>query len=139
MRAMFLPILALALTALPARAPAGEARDYEIGVTAGRDAFKAGEQGTWEMTITPRGDRVLKGETPLKVLLRTGEGIELGRAELGKADLKAGKDKAKVLSAPFTARKTGEHTIAADATFYLCNAQSCNRYKETVKLSLKVE
>jgi hypothetical protein len=130
----------LALTALfsfallPSRSFAADP-SYDIGKS---DAsLAAGGKGKASVTITAKNGWHLNAEAPLTLKLAPAPGVTVDKEKLVRADL--------ALSTPATARfdvgvtsgESGKKSVQAEASFVLCQEESCRPVKE--KLSFEVD
>lgn len=113
------------------------AYDLSAAVTSG--PVKAGTPATYQITITPKGEWVLKTTTPYKAKLSSSAEGEFAKGELTAKDFDDPKTKAKSVTATFTPKTKGDATLAADLTFFLCTDEICQRYKANASTGVRVE
>ena len=114
------------------------AKSYEIATVFEPAAPKAGAEAFVHFTISPKGDYVLKNETPFKLLLSSPSGVELPKTKFTAEDFVDPKATAKGVKIPFKAGK-GKHAIAGDLTFFLCTVELCERFTDKVTIAVAVD
>jgi len=139
---MKLWILTVALMAVgcTARADDGEEEkpneNYTVVAATNPEAVKKDAAATYAITITPKAPWVLKPETPLKITLAPSDGVKVDKTTLTSKDLVDPKTNAKSVETGIAASTVGEHTVAADMSFFLCKEDICQRFRD--KLETKI-
>jgi hypothetical protein len=132
----------LAAGACNARAE-GEGPSAEKGytLTAAVDPTppKKDARAAWQVTIAPKAPWVLKTTTPLTVTLKPSPTVKPEKATLKAEDIVDGTTEAKTVRTGFVATATGDASLDADLSFFLCTDQICQRFKDSVKVGFKVE
>jgi len=122
-------------------APAGP-RVAQEGYTvelSGADGAVAGELIQLALVIEGQGEWHLNQDFPFGVDVQVPEGVQLPKANFGKADAASFADEGARVDVPLTPTAAGEHTVEAEVRFAICNPQSCIPKTETVALALRVE
>ena len=92
-----------------------------------------------KVTITPADGYVLKVETPFKAKLSCADGIEITKDSFSAKDFDDPKAAAKSVTTAFKATAAGKAEISADLTFFICNENLCERFKEKPQMSFSVK
>ncbi len=140
-RVEFLSLALVMGVACTARAEEEEAKPepkYEISVTADPTPVHKDGPATYLLTITPKGEWVMKKETPFKATLGADANIELDKAAFNNKDFKDPDAPAKSITTSFTASAAGAKAIKAVLSFFLCTEKICQRHKDEVELKLEV-
>ena len=122
-----------------AEKPASSNEAYDLAVSVEPGPHTAGAEGAYRVTITPKGEWVLKTSTPFKAKLTASDNVTLAKAELGVDDFDDPKSAAKSASCSVKLGGAGPATVNADLSFFLCTEQICQRYKAKHELSLTIE
>jgi hypothetical protein len=145
MTRLFLAGLAL-LLASPARAadapkdPAGEAAEsYRIETAGTTASLKAGEKGTFVISIVPLKKVHVHPQAPLKIALDASPGLKLERTSLGKADPVDPKAEGRRFEVPFLAQSAGKQEARAKVDFFICSDQWCVKQVKDVTASVLVK
>lgn len=134
MRKMAIVVGALAVASA---AWAGEAKKYEVRAPA--VTAKAGEKGTASLKIEAAAGSHVSDEAPLKIILKTSEGVKVEKEKLTTADIAEGKGASPTFKIPFTAANAGAQKIDAQATFIVCTKELCEREVENVTIPVDVK
>ena len=130
--------LALALVAGPKQEGFAD-KPYTVDTSKSTATVKAGKDGTLSLHIKPAKGYKISREAPLKIKLSSAEGVKLSKAKLGQKDAHDSKSTSPQFAVEFKAVSKGEQTIAADATFFVCNKEICQRKKEKVTVAVAVQ
>jgi hypothetical protein len=118
-------------------APAVHARaedNYQIGKT---DAVvTVGSKGKASVTIAAGKGWHLNAEAPLTLKLGSTPGIQTDKAKLGRSDLAMSTDAQARFDIGVTASEPGKKTLDAEASFVLCQEESCQPVKAKVTLAV---
>jgi DsbC/DsbD-like thiol-disulfide interchange protein len=131
---------ALLVLALSAPCLAGSARAEEVThqVVAPEARAAAGEKAKATVTITGKNGWHVNEEAPISVKLAPSAGVTVDKPKLSKGDLAVRtKDEAR-FDVGFLAVEPGRKTIAAEASFVMCQASACKPVKEKVTLAVEV-
>ena len=112
---------------------------YHIEAMVTPGGIKAGQAGRYAVKITPGPGLVLKTDTPFKAALTAADGVVLGAKELSAKDFVDPKAAVKSVQTVISAKKAGKYQVDAALTFFLCTAELCQRYKDTVTVSFEVK
>lgn len=112
--------------------------NYELRVAASPTHLEAGQPASYTLTIVPKGEYVLKEETPLSLKLVGSEGVTLAQNTFNNGAIAGQPTPEKTVSAEFKATP-GTHTIDGELSFFLCTPKLCERFTATPKLAFKVE
>ena len=104
--------------------------------------LKAGEQGTFVLTVRTRSGAYVSEEAPLKLMLQSAT-LTPAKARLGQQDSVAKKEPGKAhvdprFEVPFTAASAGSASLDAKLTFFLCMEDRCERKERTLSLPVEV-
>jgi hypothetical protein len=121
----------LLASALPARAD----DTYQVSKT---DAVvTVGSKGKASVTIAAKKGWHLNAEAPLTLRLATTPGLETEKAKLGRSDLAQSNETQARFDVAVTAAEPGKKTLEAEASFVLCQEDSCRPVKEKVTLAVE--
>lgn len=137
-------LLAIALF-LCRTAPAEEvdpATLYELSTEGTSKSVRAGQQGTFVLTIRTRGNSHVSDEAPLKLELASAS-LKLNKAKLVLADSVAKKEPGKQYAeprfeVPFTAAAAGKTTLEGKLSFFICTEKLCARQQKTLSIPVDV-
>lgn len=113
--------------------------NYTVAAATNPEAVKKDAAAKFAITITPKAPWVLKPETPLKIKLAPSVGLELDKTTLTGKDLVDPKAKAKSVQTGVAAKATGEYSIAADMSFFLCKDDICQRFTDELETKVTCE
>jgi hypothetical protein len=132
--------LALSLLFAPIGEPSKEAKPKTYALeTAGTTAeLKAGAKGVLKLKIKPEKGYHVSPEAPLKIVL-SGDGLSPAKATLGHDDADDKKSEAPAFQVGFGATSAGKRSIAAEATFFVCNESLCERQNEKLTVWVDVK
>ena len=99
----------------------------------------SGKAGICSLTITPKGKQTLKTNTPFKAMVKGSDGVAVSKDKYTAKDFVDEKTPEKTIKTEFTASKSGEGTINADLTFFLCTDEICKRYKADAACGFKAK
>ena len=131
--------LILAATALAEDAKPKPEDLYNIIYTGDKDGAKVGTESQCKLTITPKGERVLKKETPFKAMLSGSEGLEIPKTKYTAKDFVDPKTPHKTIQTTFKSTTAGAQVLKADVSFFLCTAEICQRYKDTAQCKIEAK
>lgn len=139
--ALLAPVPALARDAA-APAVDKDQRFFEVSTEGSSSRLKAGEQGTFVLTVRTRSGAYVSEEAPLKLLLQSAR-LTPAKARLGQQDSVARKQPGQAhvdprFEVPFTAASAGSATLEAKLTFFLCMEDRCERKERTFSLPVEV-
>ena len=129
--------LGLALAAEPA-ADDAKKPPYTLDVQGTTKQCKAGSSGVFALHIKPAEGYYIHPKAPLKIKLDA-KGLALKKSKLGRKDAKDAKSKAPRFEVSFGAKESGDHSIGADATFFVCSADICERKTAKLQIPVKVD
>jgi len=138
-------ILAAALALLaapPARAadPAAEAaKSYRIETAGTTGSLKAGEKGTFVVSIVPHEKVHVHPQAPLKITLEATPGLKLEKTSLGKGDPVDPKADGRRFEVPFLAQSKGKQEARAKVDFFICSDQWCVKQVKDVTAAVNVQ
>ncbi len=134
-------ILALlaAAPAVAADAGAEAARSYRVETTGTTQSLKAGEKGTFVLSIVPVGKVHVHPQAPLKIALESTPGLKLEKTSLGKADPVDPKAEGRRFEVPFVAQAAGKQEARAKLDFFICSDQWCVKQLRDVSAAVEVK
>jgi len=101
--------------------------------------YTAGEQGTFGIRLTPRGEYHVNEQFPLRVRPCAAEAVTLPSPELDNEDAAEHTEQTARFEVPFTATEAGEHRVSAIVDFAVCTPETCIPETRTVAVLLPVE
>jgi len=116
-----------------------QGKKYTLKVETSPEAVAKAKAATYKITITPKEGFLLKTVTPFKAKLSSSTGIEIAKAAFTAKDFDDPKAAAKSVSTSITCKSAGQNEIDADLTFFICNDELCERFKEKPKLTFAVK
>lgn len=122
-------------------APAGPVVNdptYELRAEA-TPPYTAGEQGTFQIRLTPRGHYHVNQEFPMSIALTAPGGVTVPGAALGNGDAQEFSEQVARFEVPFTASAAGEHRVTALVDFAVCTPEACMPDQRTLALVLPVQ
>ncbi len=117
--------------------PLAEDPTYELRATAG-GPYTAGEAGTFQIQLTPRGDYHVNQDFPIEIALSGPDGMTLPTASLGNSDAAELTEERARFDVGFTPAAAGEQTVTAEVDFAVCTPQACFPEHRTLALALAV-
>lgn len=99
--------------------------------------YAAGESGTFQIRLTPRGEYHVNQDFPMAIALSGPEGITLPSEDLSNGDAAEFSESTARYEVPFTAPE-GEHTVTAEVDFAVCTPEACMPDHRTLALVLPV-
>jgi hypothetical protein len=145
MTRLFLAGLALlvaqpVLAAEAGKDPAAEAADsYRIETTGTTGSLKAGEKGTFVLSIVPLKKVHVHPQAPLKITLESTPGLKLEKTSLGKGDPVDPKAEGRRFEVPFLAQAAGKQEAKAKVDFFICSDQWCVKQVKDVTAAVLVK
>ncbi len=135
------PVGATAETA-PVAAAAGPKVDtdtYTLEIK-GSGKYKAGQEGTVEITLVPKGEYHINDKYPLKFKLTdpAPEGVKYPKAVIKREDGTVEEKKA-LFKVPFTADKAGKAKVSGLFYLSVCSAANCLMDKQEIEAIVDVE
>ena len=115
---------------------------YELSTDGSSTQVKAGDKGTFVLSIKTKKGSHVSDEAPLKLELK---GVQLSpsKEKLAMADSVAKKPAGQAFvdprfEVPFTAAAAGKGALEARLTFFICSEQLCARQQKTVSVPVEV-
>lgn len=124
---------------LAADAAAEAAQSYRIETTGTTPSLKAGEKGTFVLSIVPLGKVHVHPQAPLKIALEATPGLKLEKTSLGKADPVDPKAEGRRFEVPFLAQAAGKQEAHAKVDFFICSDQWCVKQVKDVTAQVLVQ
>lgn len=128
------------------------ARDQARGKTARqeKDAYtlqstftpaplKKGNRAVYRLDIRPKGDWVLKLETPFNAQLSSSKGLEPAQKQFSVDDFVDPDAKTKSIKTKITGTQSGSANIRAEVTFFLCTETICKRMQDELTLRVTID
>ena len=115
---------------------------FEVSTEGSSSRLKAGEQGTFVLSVRTRGGAHVSDEAPLKLLLQSAR-LTPAKTRLGQQDSVAKKEPGQAyvdprFEVPFTAASAGSATLDAKLTFFLCMEDRCERKERALSVPVEV-
>jgi hypothetical protein len=117
--------------------PSADDPTFELRATA-RGPYAPGEQGRFEVSLTPRGVYHVNTQYPMAIRLQGPVEVSFPSAELGVDDAAEIVEPRARFDVPFTARSAGEHRVLAEVDFAVCTPESCMPDCRTLAVVLPV-
>jgi hypothetical protein len=119
---------------------AAEAADsYRIDTAGTTSSLKAGEKGTFVISIVPLKKVHVHPQAPLKIGLESTPGLKLEKTSLGKADPVDPKAEGRRFEVPFLAQAPGKQEARAKVDFFICSDQWCVKQVKDVSAAVLVK
>lgn len=132
-----LVVVSIALLNLAAfSAPAMAAETYDVTTSPGKST--PGQKGTASVTIAGKAGWHINDQAPVVLKLTTAETITVDKPRMSRADLAENKPDRARFDVNFVAKTAGAQTIAAEASFVMCQEAACKPVKEKLTLALDV-
>ncbi len=142
-------LLALLLLAAPAAVASGPQTDpdvaslYVLSTEGSTTVLKAGQPGTFVLSIRTIAGAHISEDAPMKLALSGSGGVEPAKALLSRSDAKplpkpSGPPDPR-FEVPLTASSKGPGAVEAKLTFFVCTETLCSRQQRTVSLPVTVD
>lgn len=118
--------------------PRVEDPTYELVATAS-GPYTAGQPGTFEIRLLPRGDHHVNVDFPFEVALAGPEPVRFPETSLDSEDAAELTEQRARFSVPFTPEAAGEHRVTATVDFAVCTPSTCLPEQRTLALVLPVQ
>jgi hypothetical protein len=128
-----------ALADAPKDPGAEAAESYRIETTGTTASLKAGEKGTFVISIVPLKKVHVHPQAPLKIGLDATPGLKLEKTTLGKADPVDPKADGRRFEVPFLAQAAGKQEARAKVDFFICSDQWCVKQVKDVTAAVLVK
>jgi hypothetical protein len=115
----------------------GFAADPSYDVSKTDASLAAGGKGKASVTITAKNGWHLNAEAPLTLKLAPAPGVTVDKEKLVRADLAMSTPASARFDVGVTSGENGKKSVQAEASFVLCQEDSCRPVKE--KLSFEVD
>lgn len=125
---------AIAATLFLARTAAAADDSYQVTTTGA--AATVGTKAKADVTILAKKGWHLNAEAPLTLKLTPTPGVDVDRPKLGRADLALSTESTARFEVAMTASEPGKKAVAAEASFVLCQEESCRPIREKLTLAL---
>lgn len=125
----------LALTSATDGAP--KQKKYDIDVSKTTTQVKTGTDGLLHLLIQAKKGYKVSPDAPLKIKLAA-DGLKLHKTKLGHKDAKDAKATSPEFGVRFAAAEAGKRKIDVDATFFVCDANICERKTEKLTVAVNV-
>ena len=129
--------------ATPPPPPPAEARDawaedsFELRSSAA-GPYTAGQAGTFEVRLTPRGNYHVNQDYPMTITLTGPDGVTFPSATVERAAATAYTEQLATFAVPFTA-PAGQHDVRAVVDFAVCTPEACMPDTRTLAVHLAVQ
>lgn len=127
---------ALGLLGVAAASPAQAADTHDL-VKADAKA-PVGQTGVASVAITGKNGWHVNEEAPITLKLTPPPGVNTPKPKLTRADLAETTPTKARFDVPLTGTEPGQKTVAAEASFVMCQATACQPVKETITLALDI-
>ncbi len=138
-RAVLVALVLLAPAARAADPAADAAKSYRIETSGTTQQLKAGEKGTFVLSIVPVEKVHVHPQAPLKIALDATPGLKLEKTTLGKADPVDPKAEGRRFEVPFLAQAAGKQEARAKLDFFICSDQWCVKQVRDVSVPVDVK
>ena len=142
MTSRLLPVLLLAMAATAWAKDPDPTSLYVLKTDGSSTALKAGQSGTFVLSIQTVPGAHISEDAPMKLTLTGSGGVEPSKAVLGRADAKAvpkpdGAADTR-FEVPLTAAAKGQGAVEAKLTFFVCTETLCARQQKTLSVPVTV-
>lgn len=138
-RAFGVCLLALALTAVFPRSGVGGTKPYIAKIQLEPPTLKVGGSADLIVTIEPQAPNELKAITPLQVTVSSNSGLVIDKPNLTQKDILDIKATTKSVKTKITTKTSGQYTITAALSFFLCTKEICQRHTDSITTTLEVK
>lgn len=115
----------LALVAIAACAPAhAEDPGFEVRI-ADEQPLELGASGAISVAIVPGPGRAISHDGPIRLAADAGDGLGLPRRRFGRRDAADPAADAPRFDVRVKAKQPGDHTVAIELRFWLCQVKTC--------------
>jgi hypothetical protein len=111
---------------------------FELRANAG-GPYSAGQNGSFEIRLTPRGGYHVNQEFPTTINLSGPEAIAFADSELEGTDAAEMAEQRARFNVAFTPSAAGEHRVTARVSFAVCTPENCMPDERTLALVLPVQ
>ena len=112
-------------------------KPYTLKTKGTTTQVKKGAKGAYALQIIPAKGFKVSREAPMKIKLKS-SGLKLEKSKLGQKDVHDKKSTDVSFQVGFDAPKTGGQSVDANAVFFICNENICQRKVEKVKVAISV-
>ena len=116
---------------------------YVLSTEGSTTSVRAGQSGTFVLSIKTVPGAHVSDEAPLKLLLAGSGGVQPTKATLGRTDAKAvqkGSGPADPrFEVPFAVAGKGQGAVEAKLTFFVCTDTLCSRQQKTLSVPVTVD
>jgi hypothetical protein len=116
----------------------GFAADQTYDVSKTDASLGAGGKGKASVTITAKNGWHLNAEAPLTLKLAPEPGVTVEKEKLVRADLAMSTPATARFDVGVTAAENGKKSVQAEASFVLCQEDSCRPVKEKISFAVDV-
>jgi hypothetical protein len=142
MPARFLALLLLAAPTAWAADP-DPASLYVVSTEGSTTVLKAGQPGTFVLSIRTVPGAHISEDAPMKLTLSGSGGVEPGKSVLGRSDAKSVRKADGAadprFEVPLAAVARGQGAVQAKLTFFVCTETLCARQQKTLSLPVTVD
>ncbi len=119
--------------------PKVETGAFLLAVAPAQPKYTAGRPGEVEIALESRGDWHVNQEYPIRVDIKTPEGVKVPKAELVKDDAAEFSEEKVRFLASVEPSAVGKHELACDVSFAMCTEENCILERRTVAMELEVQ
>ena len=116
---------------------------YVLSTEGSTTVLKAGQPGTFVLSIRTAAGAHISEDAPMKLALTGSGGVEPGKSLLSRSDAKpVAKPSGPAdprFEVPLTASSRGQGSVEAKLTFFICTDTLCSRQQRTVSLPVTVD
>ena len=113
-------------------------KPYSLKTKGTTTQVKKGAQGKFALQIIPAKGFKVSREAPMKIKLKS-DGLTLEKSKLGQKDVINKKGDFSQFNVPFGTPASGSQSVAANAVFFICNENICQRKVEKLEVAVTVK
>jgi hypothetical protein len=98
---------------------------------------KKGEQAQARVEVVPRSDAHVSPDAPITLTVKSGPGLTLAKAKLGRAEAHETDKHGVSFDIPFTAAASDK--VEGTLSFFICTEQLCEKQKRDISLAVEVQ
>jgi hypothetical protein len=120
--------------------PVAQDDSFELRATAA-GPYTAGQPGTFEIRLVPRGDYHVNADPafPFAIALGGPDAVRFAEPSLDRDDAAEFNEQRASFAVPFTPQQAGQHRVTATVDFAVCTPTTCLPEQRTLALVLPVQ
>jgi hypothetical protein len=122
---------------VPSNQQIGEQAIFGLSVETSKD-YSALREASFAVVLTPKGQYHINQEYPTAFSVTSPPTVTLKKNKLLKPDATRFDEKLAKFDFPFSAAKSGAHSLELKASFAMCTAETCIPFDKTLTITLPV-